>query len=259
MTRMPRSQPAISSSVRLRPAGHLEPAAEHVEPPSSVRSGRCHLLLLRPEARVRQISAARPFSIQTDAPRAAALRRRTAAPSRSGIGRIGVERHALVDDLLADPRAAARLGERAAPFVRGARVERAGEQRHEVGDRLRLEHGGVQARLDRLRVAARHRLLRGRAADRRRDRSCPSRARRRWPSRCRCRPACAPSSTGRRRSCGGYANRPLLVATATALALRLEKPGGEHLAAALPAASRAATARFTAPRAPRDRDRRCAR
>ena len=47
-------------------------------------------------------------------------------------------------DLLADARAAARLRERAAAFVGVARVERAAEQRNEIGDRLRLEHRRVQ-------------------------------------------------------------------------------------------------------------------
>ena len=119
-----------------------------------------------------------PFSIQTDAAERQALAVERRAEQRR-IGRIGVERDALVGDLLADPRAAARLRERAASFVGVARVERAAEQRHEIVDRLRLEHRRVQAGLDRLRIAARHRLLRGDPAERGRVDRGSSRARRR--------------------------------------------------------------------------------
>ena len=61
--------------------------------------------------------------------------------SRSGSAGSEIERHALVHDFLADPRAAARLRKCAAAFVGGARVQRAREQRNEIVHRLRLEHG----------------------------------------------------------------------------------------------------------------------
>ena len=124
---MPRSQPAISSSVRLRAASQRQ---------------------ARRASALRTRSAASPAS----APRSASTRGSSARRSRSRpyaptgspspsngcaeqrrIGGIGVERHALVDDLLADARAAARLRERAPALVGGARVERAGEQRHQIG------------------------------------------------------------------------------------------------------------------------------
>ena len=84
------------------------------------------------------------------------------------VGGVRVQRHALVHHLLAQPRAATRLRERTAPFVGVAGVERGRQQLHQVVDRLRLEHGGVEARLDRLGIAAGDGLLRGDPADGRR-------------------------------------------------------------------------------------------
>ena len=181
---MPRSQPAISSSVLLVPPVSARP------PASGVARGLLPLLL-RPEPRVRQVPQHALLDPHHAAQRQALVVERLAEQRR--IGRIGVERHALVHHLLADAGAAARLRERASPFVGVARVERRRQQRHEVVHRLRLEHRRVEAGLDRLRVAAGHRLLRRDAADRRRIDARPSRARPRWPSRCRCRPAFARS------------------------------------------------------------------
>ncbi len=94
-----------------------------------------------------------PFSIQTLPPDRQPFVVERGREERR-VGRIGVERHALVGHLLAHARAAARLRERASSFVGRARVERAAEERHEVVDRLRLEHRRVHPGLDRLRVAA---------------------------------------------------------------------------------------------------------
>ena len=72
-------------------------------------------LLLRPEARVREVLED-PVLDPDHAARAAALASNGCA-EQIRVGGIGVERHALVGDLLADACAAARLRERAASFV----------------------------------------------------------------------------------------------------------------------------------------------
>jgi hypothetical protein len=99
----------------------------------------------------------------------AALHRHSLAVERVAeqlrVVRIGDQRDALVDDPLADPVAAARLGEGAAALVRAARVHGEAHQPDEVGDRLRLEDHRVAARLDRHRVAREARLLAGAACD----------------------------------------------------------------------------------------------
>ena len=134
---MPRSQPAMSSSVRLRSAGERQARRR-----SATR--RLLALLLRPEAAVREVLQHALLDPHGAPDRQTFAVERRAEQSR--IGRIRVERDALVDDLLADARAAARLRERAAAFVGVARVERVAQERNEIVHRLRLEHRRVQAR-----------------------------------------------------------------------------------------------------------------
>src|SRR5262249_25792763 len=71
---------------------------------------------------------------------------------RIRVERIGDDRHALVEDLHADLRAAAGFREKAAAFIRAARVERTGDELHDVADGGGLEYDGVASRLDRDRV-----------------------------------------------------------------------------------------------------------
>ena len=99
----------------------------------------------------------------------------------------------------------------------------------EIRDRLRLEHRGIHPGLDRLRIAAGHRLLRGDAAERAGSIAPQSRA-----------PAAAqplPVPSGVRavtdRSASvvrWYANRPLLVATARVRAFASRKPATNDVA-----------------------------
>ena len=144
------------------------------------------ILLLRPEARVRELLEHAVLDPHLRGAPAAPGRRTRCSSSCGSLG-IGEQRHALVDDLLADLRAAALLRERAASFVGRARVEREGEQLHEIADRLRLENHRVAARLDRDRIARQPRLLDRalRHAPSRRPATSPDDRRRPSPSRCR--------------------------------------------------------------------------
>ena len=188
----------MSSSSRLRAAHHLESAREvrrqipPPPPPPPPPPVGCDALLLRPEARVREVL--QDAVLDPHAP----LERKALAVERLreeiGIGRIGVDRHALVGDLFADlvfRRRASRTGSR--PSSADAGVERAAQLRNEIGDGLRLEHHRVHARLDRRRDCGTRPPSAQRGHRARRDRSLPSRARRPTPSPNRCRPACAPS------------------------------------------------------------------
>ena len=89
-----------------------------VRPPANARAGRLLALLLRPEPRVGQIPQD-PFLDPDRARERQAFGVERLAEQRR-VRRIGVERDPLVHHLLADARAAARLRERAAPFVRAS-------------------------------------------------------------------------------------------------------------------------------------------
>ena len=76
------------------------------------------------------------------------------------------DRDAFVGDFFADACAAARFENGLRPSSRGAAVERAHQQRHEIRDGVRLEHDLVHAGLDRDGIARCERLLRGASAKR---------------------------------------------------------------------------------------------
>jgi hypothetical protein len=75
------------------------------------------------------------------------------------VGRVGEERHTLVDDSLADSATSAAFRERAATFLGGARVERVARALDKITDRLWLEDDRIAARLDRLWVPRQPRFL----------------------------------------------------------------------------------------------------
>ena len=180
VTRIPRGVDLIRSSRRLRAADELHRVRARVG---------LLVLLLRPEARVRELLQHAVLDPHLPVRRQSLAVERVAQELR--IGRIGEQRHALVDDLLADLRSAALLRERAASFVGRARVEREREQLHEIADRLRLENDRVAARLDRDRIARQARFLDRAAARRASRRSATNPDDRRPPSRSRCRRPCA--------------------------------------------------------------------
>ena len=200
-----------------------------------------------------------PFSIHTV--------RRIGSPSPSNgcaeqlrVGRIGVERHALVgrpSRRSACRRPASRTALRPSSALRALSAPASSGTRSATacGSSTTVYSPGSIA--CGLRLATRLSApRRGRAPPGRRR---PSRARRRSPSRSRCRPACARSSRSRRRSCGGRRTGRCSLATATARAFASRKPAMKISPAGLPAAAAASIARRTASRALRGRGRRCAR
>ena len=152
-------------------------AAESAATPSSASAattaaaGRLNAPLLRPVPVIREALQDSVFDVHHS------LQRKAAGVEglgeEVGVRGIGVDRHTFVRDLLAKPRAAARLAEGAAALVVGPRIEAANELRHDVGNGLRFEHHRVQAGLDCLGVAAAHSLLRRRATERRRVDQAP--------------------------------------------------------------------------------------
>ena len=244
--------PAISSSMRLRAAGHLEAAARAAAAataaaPPSPPSAACPASAPR-SASTRGSSARRSRSTPCG-------RRGRPSPSNGcaeqlGVGGIGVERHALVHDLLADlvcRRPACENG--LAAFVGVARVERADQQRHEIADRLRLEHHRVEPGLDRRRDSATPppsaRRMRPSAAgvDRR-----SSRARRRRPA--------GPVPSGVRTVVESSASvvavvgeQPVARRDRPRAGVRLEEAGDEQSPAALPPRGGSITRRAACARA----------
>jgi hypothetical protein len=116
-------------------------------------------LLLRPEPRIRQLlehAVAHPHLPRHRHP--LAIERRA---QHQRIVRIAAQRHALIENLLANPCATTGLGERRAPFVGAARLQRAAQRRDHVGRGFGFEDHGVPPRFDRHRIARPPRLVDG--------------------------------------------------------------------------------------------------
>src|SRR5467141_3649730 len=76
-----------------------------------------------------------------------------------------IDTEALVDDFLADLRFAARGGEGAATLVGKAGVENKADKAEQISNRLRLEHHGIGAGIERARLARAQGLPDGFASD----------------------------------------------------------------------------------------------
>src|SRR2546425_11288631 len=78
---------------------------------------------------------------------------------------VAIDTEALVDDFLADLRFAARGGEGAATLVGKAGVENKADKAEQISHRLRLEHHGIGAGIERARLARAQGLPDGFASD----------------------------------------------------------------------------------------------
>ena len=155
---------ALRARDQLLDASPVPPPSPRILPPTAPHRAVARRPASAPSSDRTASFFTTPFSIHT--------RRGVGSPSplngAPGVsGSIGSddERHALVHHLHADLVAAARLREEAASFVGAARVERAGDELHEIRRGRRLEHHRVATRLDRDRIRGATRLV-GRAARR---------------------------------------------------------------------------------------------